>query len=64
MAAKQILSLVVASIWVANLLCDNLKRAEDKIFSSFLFIEWYLYYGIYIIEFCPHDVLCTQWIYR
>jgi len=30
MAAKQILSLVVASIWVASLLCDNLKRAEDK----------------------------------
>ena len=30
MAAKQILSLVVASTWVVNLLCDNLKRAEEK----------------------------------
>ena len=30
MAAKQILSLVVASIWVVNLLSDNLKRAEEK----------------------------------
>ena len=51
MAAKQILSLVVASIWVANLLCDNLKRAEDKIFSSFFVyrmvpILWYLYYRV------------------
>ena len=35
MAAKQILSLVVASIWVVNLLSDNLKRAEEK--SSALF---------------------------
>jgi len=30
MAAKQILSLVVASIWVANLSIDNQKRAKDE----------------------------------
>lgn len=30
MAAKQILSLVVASTWVVNLLSDNLKRAKDE----------------------------------
>ena len=38
MAAKQILSLVVASIWVVNLLSDNLKRAEEK--SSALFCRY------------------------
>lgn len=30
MAAKQILSLVVVSTWVVNLLSDNLKRAKDE----------------------------------
>lgn len=36
MAAKQILSLVVASTWVVNLSSDNLKRAKDENLQLFL----------------------------
>ena len=36
MAVKQILSLVVASTWVANLLIDNQKRAKDENLQLFL----------------------------
>ena len=43
MAAKQILSLVVASTWVVNLLIDNqIKEPKVYAFGSFLVIVFRL----------------------
>ena len=42
MAAKQILSLVVASTWVVNLLIDNqIKEPKAYAFGSFWFNSYY-----------------------
>ena len=52
MVAEQILFGIIPLIWAVNPFSDKLKRAEDKIFSSF-----FMYIIVmYIMGLCSDDI--------
>ena len=66
MAVKQILFLVVASIWAVNLTDDNQIMKEPKVyaFGSFLYdLMLYLLPTIFVVYLCPHNNLNEGWVW-